>query len=97
MMTWQDKIPLEDYAIQKVLRKSIQDCSHSMTALELGEIRKKIKSPYQDDTALPLTEAEVDEAIRRGTPPKWKIIRKLPHVAVAWKMRLQVFYFVIQE
>lgn len=93
--SFKDNVPYEDYAIQKVLRKSIQDCSHPLTASELNEIRSKIQSPYAQDTsthALPLTEAELDEAIRIGAAPHWKVIRKLAHVSVAWKMRLQVLH-----
>ena len=88
----QDKVPVEDYAIQKVLRKNIQDCTHPMTTQELRVIRKQIQSPYQTDENLPipLTEAEIDEAIRRKVDLHWRILRKLPHVLVAWKMRLKV-------
>ena len=86
----QDKLPNDDYAIQKVLRKSIQECSQPLLPAELRTIRQRIQSPYVDEEAMPLTEAELDEAIRRGAAPRWRIIRKLAHVSVAWKMRLQV-------
>ena len=65
-----------------------------MTVQELKDIRKKIQSPYltEDDDSLPipLTEAEIDEAIRKKVELRWRILRKLPHVLVAWKMRLKV-------
>jgi hypothetical protein len=98
----QDEIPVEEYAIQKVLRKNMQDCAQPMTYHELRDIRQKIESPYLDPDEgksststfmIPLTEAEIDEAIRRGIPLQWRLIRKLPHVLVAWKMRLKVFFF----
>lgn len=88
--------------MQKVLRKNIQDCAHPMTNHELKELRKQIQSPYLHDAGddhkdayassimIPLTEAEIDEAIRRGVPPRWRLLRKLPHVLVAWKLRLKV-------
>lgn len=88
---WQDKVPMEEYAIQKVLRKSIQDCAQPMLPTELAAIRKAIHSPYKDERiAIPLTEAEIDEALRQGLPIHWKLIRRLPHVLVAWRMRCQV-------
>jgi len=75
----------------------MQDCAHPMTYHELRDIRQKIESPYLDPESaasstimIPLTEAEIDEAIRRGVPPQWRLLRKLPHVLVAWKMRLKV-------
>ena len=85
----QNKVGLEEYAIQKVLRKSIQDCSQPMTSAELSEIRRQIESPYADGTH-PLTENELDEALRAGVKIPWKIVQKLPHVSVAWKMRIKV-------
>ena len=88
---WQDKVPMEEYAIQKVLRKSIQDCAQPMLPTELAAIRKAIHSPYKDERiAIPLTEAEIDESLRQGLPIHWKLIRRLPHVLVAWRMRCQV-------
>jgi hypothetical protein len=93
---FQDAVPVKEYAIQKVLRKNMQDCAHPMTRQELKDIRKQIESPYltekDDDSAalIPLTEAEIDEAIRRGVALRWRVLRKLPHVLVAWKMRLKV-------
>lgn len=87
---------MDEYAIQKVLRKNMQDCAHPMTRQELRDVRQKIESPYLADKAdgvdalIPLTEAEIDEAIRRGVPPRWRVLRKLPHVLVAWKMRVKV-------
>ena len=84
-------MPIADYAIQKVLRKNIQDVSEPMLPSELAVIRKAIQSPYQSDTALalPLTEAEIDEAIRRGVKLNWRLVRKLAHVLVAWRLRVK--------
>lgn len=81
-----DEIPNDDYAIKKMLRKSIQDCSHPMTPHEIVNIRKAIQS---DKTAAQLTEAEQDEAIRLNIRLPWRIFRKLPHIMVAWKLRLK--------
>jgi hypothetical protein len=87
----QDEVPTADYAIQKVLRKNIQDVSEPMHPSELSAIRKAIQSPYQSDAdlALPLTEAEIDEAIRRGVKLNWRVKRKLAHVLVAWRLRVK--------
>ena len=90
-------MPVDEYAIQKVLRKNMQDCAHPMTRQELREVRQRIESPYlkadaaaaDAEALIPLTEAEIDEAIRRGVPPRWRVLRKLPHVLVAWKMRVK--------
>ena len=84
-------MPTGDYAIQKVLRKNIQDVSEAMLPVELSAIRKAIQSPYQSDPdlALPLTEAEIDEAIRRGVKLNWRVQRKLAHVLVAWRLRVK--------
>ena len=37
-----DKIPVDAYAVQKVLRKSMQDCCHPMTALQVQSIKKEL-------------------------------------------------------
>lgn len=79
-----DSIPDEDYAIKKMLRKTIQDCAHPMTPQEVVHIRKAIDS---DKTAAHLTEEEQDKAIRMGVKLRWRIFRKLPHIMVAWKLR----------
>ena len=68
---------MDHYAIQKVLRKTVQDCAHPMHPAELVSIRKAICSPYQDET-IPLTEAELDEAILAGVKIHWKLKQRLP-------------------
>jgi DNA polymerase delta subunit 1 len=81
----QDSIPEEEYAVKKMLRKSMQDCSHPMTAYELSAVRKAI----QTDGSQQLSEAEQDKAIRLGVKLQWRVFRKLPHIMVAWKLRLK--------
>ena len=83
-----DAIPAEDYAIKKMLRKSMQDCSHPMTPQELANIRRAIHSAESKSNAQ-LSEAEQDEAIRLGVKLPWRTFRKMPHTTVAWKLRLK--------
>ena len=82
-----DQVSNEEYAIKKMLRKSIQDCAHPMTQLELDTVRRGIRSDKTSESQL--TEAEQDEAIRLGVKIPWRIFRKMPHTMVAWKMRLK--------
>ena len=82
-----DTVPDEDYAIKKMLRKSIQDCAHPMTPQELKSIRLAIRS--SSTASSQLTEAEQDEAIRLRVKLPWRIFRKMPHTMVAWKLRLK--------
>jgi DNA polymerase delta subunit 1 len=82
-----DAIPDEEYAVKKMLRKTIQDCSHPMTPQELITIRQAMQQSHWSNSQL--TEAEQDEAIRHGIKLPWRIFRKLPHIMVAWKLRLK--------
>lgn len=81
-----DDVPEEEYAIKKTLRKTMQDCSHPMTPQELALIRRAIHGGVSSQQ---LSEAEQDEAIRLGVKLPWRVFRKLPHIMVAWKLRLK--------
>lgn len=83
----EDRVPEEEYAVKKMLRKSMQDCAHPMTPQELFAIRKSIHT----DTSMTsqLSEAEQDKAIRQGVKLHWRVFRKMPHIMVAWKLRLK--------
>ena len=85
-----NRVPPRQYAIKKVLRKSIQDCSKPMTPAELRGIRRALlKDPEaQVDEAAPLTYAEQDDAIRARIALPWRLRVSLAHVITAWKMRL---------
>ena len=79
-----DALPLETYAIQKTLRKSMQDVCFPMSAAEIAAIRKKLPQPGNGDQ---LSYAEQDEAIRLKIELPWKIRVRLPHVMLAYRMR----------
>ena len=81
----EDKVPLEAYAISKNLRKNIQDTSHPMSAQELREIREQLGSHGKGE----LSYAEIDQAIRAKIRLPWRSRVKLPHVVLAWKLRMQ--------
>jgi DNA polymerase delta subunit 1 len=79
-----DALPLETYAIQKTLRKSMQDVCFPMSAAEVAAIRKKLQQQGNGDQ---LSYAEQDEAIRLKIELPWKIRVRLPHVMLAYRMR----------
>ena len=83
-----DKIPLEAYAIQKVLRKSMQDCCFPMTPIQVNTVKKAIGSPLLNDSQQ-LSYAEQDDAIRKKVDLPWKLRIRLPHVMLAWRWRLK--------
>ena len=85
-----DTLPLETYAIQKTLRKSMQDVCHPMSADEVSIIRNKIQiAGGHPDTrgGGQLTYAEQDDAIRLKIPLPWRLRIRLPHVMLAYRMR----------
>jgi hypothetical protein len=84
----EDRIPLAKYAINKTLRKTIQDCSLPHSRQELHEIRVKLGSLHIDSTEQ-LTYAEQDECIYKKIKIVWKSRVKLPHVCLAWRLRMQ--------
>jgi DNA polymerase delta subunit 1 len=87
-----DKILVDSYAIQKVLRKSMQDCCFPMTSSQICEIRKALcggKVAESGGAVEQLSYAEQDDAIRKKVPLPWKLRIRLPHVMLAWRMRLQ--------
>jgi DNA polymerase elongation subunit (family B) len=79
-----DTLPLETYAIQKTLRKSMQDVCFPMAADEVDDVRKKIPQPGKGEQ---LSYAEQDDAIRLKIELPWKIRVRLPHVMLAYRMR----------
>lgn len=86
---FEDKIEVEQYAIRKVLRKSMQDCCHPMTRSEIAEIRGLIHSDKDKSANEQLSYAEQDEAIRKNIKLPWNLKVRLPHVLLAWRMRLK--------
>jgi hypothetical protein len=82
-----DVLPLETYAIQKTLRKSMQDVCFPMTAEEVGCVRKKLGKPDGGPKGDQLSYAEQDEAIRLKIELPWKLRVRLPHVMLAYRMR----------
>jgi DNA polymerase elongation subunit (family B) len=84
----EDKIPLSKYAISKTLRKNIQDCSLPHSQQELREIRTRIGSTNVESEDQ-LSYAEQDECIHKKVKIIWKSRVKLPHVCLAWKLRLE--------
>ena len=98
----EDKVPLEEYAIRKTIRKTMQDCCFPMTQVELASVRSGIKSKnsvgagaahHSSDGGLQhqpqLTYAEQDEAIQQGIKIPWTIRINLPAVWLAWRIRLK--------
>ena len=83
-----DKIPVEAYAVQKVLRKSMQDCCFPMTTSQVATIKKALGSTTTITTQ-ELSYAEQDEAIRKKVPLPWRLKIRLPHVMLAWRMRMK--------
>jgi hypothetical protein len=84
-----EKIPVEAYAVQKVLRKRMQDCCFPMTESQVTSIKKTLGSLNPSTTAKELSYAEQDEAIRKKAPLPWRLKIRLPHVMLAWRMRLK--------
>ena len=80
-----DTQPLQVYVHRKVLRKSFQDCCHPLTALELLAIRARLSGTGTGQ----LSYAEVDEAIKLKVPLGYRIRVNLPHVSLAWRLRLK--------
>jgi DNA polymerase delta subunit 1 len=87
-----DRLPLEAYAIRKTLRKSYADCCKPLTRLELRTIRKRISSHGEKEAGeeeRPLTYAEEEAAILAGVPLPYRQRVRLPHVNLAWRLRLK--------
>ena len=82
----EDRIRLPQYAIKKTLRKTLQDCSKPLTRLELHAIRRALRLPLSD---APLTYAEEDAAIIAKVPIPYRARIRLPHVTLAWRLRLK--------
>ena len=85
-----DTLPLETYAIQKTLRKSMQDVCHPMFPDEVSSVRDQLHAAgsHSESRGAPqLTYAEQDDAIRLKIPLKWRLRIRLPHVMLAYRMR----------
>jgi DNA polymerase delta subunit 1 len=88
----EDRVPLEQYAVKKTLRKSLQDCALPMTPTELAAIRARL---YEGAKAISapnppqLSYAEVDAAIHAKIALPFRLRIKLPWVMLAWRMRLR--------
>ena len=81
-----DEIELPQYAIKKTLRKTYQDCAKPLTRQELHAVRRALKLPLSDE---PLTYAEEDAAILARVPIPYRARIRLPHVLLAWRLRLK--------
>ena len=84
----EDKVPLQQYAVSKTLRKTMQDCSLAMTDQELREIRKQLGGHQHTKAGEPLSFEEQTQCIRKKIKLAWKSRVKLPHVCLAWKLML---------
>jgi len=84
----EDKVPLEDYVIKKTLRKAMHDVCHPMTAEELRSIREALGGGRAQASGA-LTYAEQDQAIYAKVPLPWRVKVRLPHVLLAWRLRLK--------
>jgi DNA polymerase elongation subunit (family B) len=85
-----DTLPLESYAIQKTLRKSMQDVCHPMFPDEVAQVREKLHaagSHAESRGGQQLTYAEQDDAIRLKIPLRWRLRIRLPHVMLSYRMR----------
>jgi DNA polymerase delta subunit 1 len=84
-----DELPLETYAIQKTLRKSMQDVCFPMSADQVATVRKLLaeRGAQQGKGGAGLSYAEQDEAIRLKIALPWKIRVRLPHVMLAYRLR----------
>ena len=80
-------MPYEALAIKKTLRKAMHDCCHPMRPQELASIRAQLSATGEADT--PLSYAEQDQAILAGIPLPWRTRVRLPHVMLAWRLRLK--------
>ena len=96
----EDKVPLDVYAIQKTLRKSMQDVCHPMQPEEVARVREALHAKKQNSErtasarisggqTAQLSYAEQDEAIRWKIKLPWRIRVRLPHVMLAYRLRQQ--------
>ena len=83
----EDEYPLDQYVMRQVLRKSKPDCSRPMPPKQLLAIRNQLKMPNAGTG--PLSYAETDAAIRAKIPLHFDTTSLMPHVEVAWRMRLR--------
>jgi DNA polymerase delta subunit 1 len=87
----EDRLPYEAYAVKKTLRKGMSDCCHPMRPSEVREIRRLLRTGgghMVGGHGPQLSYAEQDEAIHRCIPLPWKPRVRLPHVLLAWRLRL---------
>ena len=67
----EDRVPLASYAISKVLRKSVQDCCHPMSASAVASIRERLSTQQQQTGEPQLSYAEQDEALQLKLKLPW--------------------------
>ena len=86
-----DEIPLEQYVMRQVLRKTKPDCSKPLPPKQLAAIRAKLipNAAHASVSAEQLSYTEIDAAIRAGVPLHFETNSLMPHVEVAWRMRLR--------
>ena len=84
----EDRLPLETYVIKKTLRKAMHDCCHPMTPEEIRSIREQLGRGGGGKGA-ELSYAEQDQAIHAKIPLPWRVKVRLPHVLLAWRLRLK--------
>lgn len=84
-----DALPLEAYAIQKTLRKTMQDICFPMSTEEVATLRRQLVAAgnHVDTRSAQLTYAEQDDAIRLRLRLPWQLRVRLPHVLLAYRMR----------
>ena len=100
----QDRVPYADYAVRKTLRKAMHDCCFPMHASELAAIRARLlpQKKHTTTTTRPVNDggttststrqlsyAEQDQAIQARIPLPWRMRVRLPHVMLAWRLRLK--------
>jgi DNA polymerase elongation subunit (family B) len=85
----EDRLPYEAYAVKKTLRKGMADCCHPMRPAELLEIRGQLRGAHTNGgSTAQLSYAEQDEAIHKRIKLRWRPRVRLPHVLLAWRLRL---------
>ena len=86
----EDTVPIEQYVMRQVLRKSKPDCSKPMPPKQLLAIRNQLGSDSSASTSTQqLSYSEIDAAIRKKIKLHFETTSLMPHVEVAWRMRLE--------
>jgi DNA polymerase delta subunit 1 len=92
----EDRVEYESFAVKKTLRKSMGDCCFPMRPAELQEVRRRLGLSNISNTAAAdqkqeqqLSYAEQDQAIYAKITLPWRPRVRLPHVLLAWRLRLR--------